>query len=115
MGVFNANDQAIPAPIRDAAAALKEGQVSAPVKVDVDPGGGKPKVPIWWFLRMAHREPAATQPFAAVKIQAEQSALLEHAGGMQVADKKIADFRQLSDIKINLPGYDSLLPKQKKP
>ena len=72
-------------------------------------------MPVWWFLRMSHREPAATQPFAVVKTQAEQAALLEKAGGMQVADKKIYDFRQVSDIKINLPGYEVLIPKPKKP
>ena len=114
MGTFNANDQTIPAPIREAAAAMKDGQVSAPIKVEADPGGGKPKVPVWWFIMMKHREPASTQPFAVIKTQAEQAALLDRAGGIQVADKKIADFRQLSDIKFNLPGYDLLLPKPKK-
>jgi parvulin-like peptidyl-prolyl isomerase len=113
MGTLSAMDPQIPAPIREAAAALKDGQISPPVKVEVDPGGGKPKVPIWWFLRMAHREPSTTQPFAAVKSQVEQAALLEKAGGIQVADKKISDFRQLSDIKIKLAGYEALLPKAK--
>ena len=115
MGTFTATEPQVPAPIREAAASLKEGQISPAVKVEVDPGGGKPKVPVWWFLRMSHREPAATQPFAVVKTQAEQAALLEKAGGMQVADKKIYDFRQVSDIKINLPGYEVLIPKPKKP
>ena len=69
---------------------------------------------LYWFIVMKHKEPGTTQPFAVVKVQAEQAALLERAGGIQVADKKIADFRQLSDIKINLPGYEFLLPKQKK-
>jgi hypothetical protein len=114
MGTLTAVDQSIPAPIREAAIALKEGQNSPPVKIEADPGGGKPKVSVWWFLRMAHREPAATQPFAVVKIQAEQAALLERAGGIQIADKKIADFRLLSEIKINLPGYEILLPKPKR-
>ena len=115
MGTFVAGDPQIPAAIREAAVALKEGQLSPSVKVEVDPGGGKPKVPVWWFLRMAHREPAAAQPYAAIKVQVEQAALLEKAGGIQVADKKITDFRQLSDIRINLPGYEMLLPKPKKP
>ena len=114
MGTFTTTDQTMPVPIREAAVILKEGQTSPPVKIEVDPGGGKPKVGVWWFLRMAHREPSTVQPFAAVKAQAEQAALLERAGGIQVADKKISDFRQLSDIKINLPGYDSLLPKPKR-
>ena len=42
-------------------------------------------------------------------------ALLEKAGGIQVADKKIIQFRQQSDIRIKLPGYDSLLASPKKP
>lgn len=114
MGTFAITDQTIPAPIRDAAATLKEGQTSAPIRVEAEQGGGKPKIPVWWFLKMGHREPSTVQPFAVVKVQAEQAALLERAGGIQVADKKIADFRQVSDIKINLPGYDILLPKPKK-
>jgi parvulin-like peptidyl-prolyl isomerase len=114
MGTFIATDPSIPAPIREAAAALKEGQVSAPIKLEADQTSSKVKVPVWWFIKMAHREPAAAQPFAVVKAQVEQAALLERAGGIQVADKKIADFRQLSEIKINLPGYEMLLPKPKK-
>jgi len=113
MGTFAATDASIPAPIREAAAPLKDGQFSPPVKLETDPGGGKPKIVVWWIIRMAHREPPAVQPFPAVKAQAEQAALLEKAGGIRVADKKILDFRQLSDIKINLLGYDALIPKQK--
>lgn len=115
MGTFAATDQGLPAPIREALQTLKEGQTSPPVKVEADAGAGKPKVTLWWFLRMTHREPAQSLPFAVVKPQVEQALMLERAGGLQVADKKITDFRQLSDIKINLPGYDALLPKPKKP
>jgi parvulin-like peptidyl-prolyl isomerase len=114
MGTFNAMDQNVPPAIREAAAALKEGQTSPPVKVEADQGGGKPKIAVWWFIRLVHREPSMTQPFAVVKPQVEEAALLERAGGIQVADKKIADFRQVSEIKINLPAYDILLPKPKK-
>jgi parvulin-like peptidyl-prolyl isomerase len=113
MGTFNATDQTIPAPVREAAAALKDGQVSGPVKIEAEAGPGKPKATIWWFLRMAHRQPPTVTPFAVVQKQAEQAAMLEKAGGIQTADKKIADFRRLSEIKINLPGYDMLLPKPK--
>jgi hypothetical protein len=114
MGTFSATDQSIPQPIKESAAALKEGQVSPPIKLEADQTGSKAKVPVWWFIKLIHREPASAQPFAVVKAQAEQAALLDRAGGIQVADKKIADFRQLSDIKINLPGYEMLLPKPKK-
>jgi len=114
MGTFNATDLTIPAPIREAAATLKDGQVSPPLKVEAEQGGGKPKVTLYWFIVMKHKEPGTTQPFAVVKTQVEQAALLDRAGGIQVADKKIADFRQVSDIKINLPGYEFLLPKPKK-
>ena len=65
-------------------------------------------------LRAPTFGPASTPPFGVVQKQAEQSALLEKAGGMKVADKKIDDFRQLSEIKINLPGYEMLLPKPAK-
>ena len=111
MGVFSAKDQSMPPAIHEAAAVLKEGQISPPIKVETDVGPGKPKAVIWWFLRMVKRLPASTPPFGVVQKQAEQAALLEKAGGMKVADKKIDDFRQLSEIKINLPGYEQLLPK----
>jgi parvulin-like peptidyl-prolyl isomerase len=114
MGTFNATDPTMPPPIREAAAALKEGAVSGPVKIEAGSAAGQPKATIWWFIRMAHREPGSTKPFSLVKEQAQQAALLERAGGIQVADKKIADFRQVSDIKINLAGYDALLPRPKK-
>src|SRR5579872_440020 len=113
MGTFSASDQTIPAPEREAAAALKEGQVSGPVKIEADAGPAKPKTAVWWFLRMAHRLPQTVTPFAVVQKQAEQAALLEKAGGIATADKKIEDFRRLSEIRINLPGYDMLLAKPK--
>ena len=114
MGVFSANDQSMPPAIHEAAAAMKEGQISPAIKVESDAGPGKPKVVNWWFLHMVRRLQASTPPFGVVQKQAEQSALLEKAGGMKVADKKIDDFRQLSEIKINLPGYEMLLPKPAK-
>lgn len=114
LGQVSSTDPNLPAPIKDAVKTLKDGQTSPPVRLDLEPAPGKPKITVWWIMRLVKREPATTRPFADVKTQAEQALMLERAGGIQVADKKIADFRALSDIKINLTGYEMLVPARKK-
>jgi parvulin-like peptidyl-prolyl isomerase len=103
-----ANDPAIPAPIRDAVKKLQVGQVTPPIKLEVSQRQGGPSVPVYFFARLTSKEPAVSRSFAEVKLQVERAALLERAGGMQVAEKKIREFRQQSKIVVNLPGYENL-------
>ena len=69
---------------------------------------GKPKTPLWWLVRLVAKEPGKVIPFSDVKEQVERLATLARAGGYQTGDKKIADFRKLSVIRITLPGYQDL-------
>ena len=105
LGVINAGDPGLPAPLRDAVKKLKVGDVSPPVKVAFPQGS------VWYFMRLTSREPAVLPPLASIRKQVEQQALLERAGGYAGADKKILEFRQAARIEINLPGYQGLLPK----
>ena len=106
LGVINAADPGLPASLRDAVKKLKTGEVTPPVKV-VFPQGSA-----WYFVRLTSREPATLPPLDSVRKQVEQQALLERAGGYAATDKKISEFRQSAKIEINLPGYQSLLPKK---
>ena len=105
LGVVNANDPALPAPLREAVKKLKTGEVSPPVKVAFPQGN------VWFFMRLTSKEPATLPPLASVRKQVEQQALLERAGGYADADKKIGEYRQSAKIEINLPGYQALMPK----
>lgn len=112
LGTVASNDTGLPAPIRDAVKTLKLGEVSPPIRIDVETSPGK-KTAIWWFIRLTSKDPPSVRPFEEVKTQVERLALLEQAGGIQVADKKIADYRKQANITINLPGYQNLLPPPK--
>jgi parvulin-like peptidyl-prolyl isomerase len=115
VSTFSANDPTIPAELRAALKALKVGQVTEPVKVNVLSPDRKSKTTSWMLFRLVAREPGHTIPFSEAKTQAERMALLEQAGGLQTADKKIAKFRETAVIKINLPGYQTLAVPQTKP
>ena len=106
LGVINATDPGLPAPLRDAVKKLKTGEVSPPVKVTFPQGS------VWYFMRLTSREPAVTPPLASIRKAVEQQALLERAKGYTEADRKITEFRQSAKIEINLPGYQGLLPKK---
>lgn len=109
-----AKDPALPAPIREAVKTLKIGEVSPPIKIEFEATANRPKVPVWWFVRLTSKEPEAVRAFADVKPQVERLALLERAGGFKVADAKIADYRKQSEIKIRLPGYQGFASPPKK-
>jgi foldase protein PrsA len=115
MGAIAANNPVLPEPLRTAIKALKEGEVSAPIKIDYDLTPGKPKTPNWWFVRLVKRESGRVIPFAEVKEQVERAATLERAGGYQAGDKKIGDFRKQSVIRITIPGYKALANEPKTP
>ena len=106
LGVISATDPGLPQPLRDAVRKLKTGEVSPPVKVAFPQGS------VWFFVRLTGREPATLPPLDTIRKQVEQNALLELAKGYTDADKKIGEFRQSARIEINLPGYQSLLPKK---
>ncbi|HZO87060.1 MAG TPA: peptidyl-prolyl cis-trans isomerase [Chthonomonadaceae bacterium] len=114
LGVVSANDSNLPAPLREVIKKLKVGEVSSPVRFDLKDAQGKPRGTLWFIVRLVSREPQIVHPFSEVKEDVERAALLERAGGYAVADKKIQQFRETSDIKINLPGYQSLLSPPKK-
>ena len=113
LGPINANEPSVPVLMRDTLKSMKVGQTSDLIKIDADGPPGKPKIPYYWVFQLTRRDPVKVRPFAEVKEQTEQLALLEHAGGIQVADKKISDYRNLSKITIEMPGYDELLPVKK--
>lgn len=112
-GVLAANDPNIPPQIRDAIKAMKIGQISNPIRVEANAGTGRPKAVNWFVFQLTRIDPQKIQPLTDVKEQCERFALLERAGGIQVADKKITDYRAQSKITIDLPGFDDLLPPKK--
>ncbi len=112
IGVIFATDTRVPAVLRDAVRPLKLGEITPPVKLEADAGPGKPKLVTWWRLLLKSKEPESVRPFNELKTALERLTLVEKAGGYQVGDKKVAEFRRQSEIKINLPGYDSLLNKK---
>lgn len=113
LGVVSAADNNVPAPIREAVKKLKVGEITPAIKFDLASGPEKTPGTVWLFVRLVSKEPEKVRPFEDVKSQAERLALLEKAGGYQVADKKIATFREQSKIQISLPAYQSLAPKPK--
>lgn len=108
IGTRAANDPSIPTPWRDAIRTMKPGDISAPVKLEQDPGGGKPKVVTWWLLLLKSKTPETVLSFDEAKLSVQRLALLEKAGGYRKGDEKIAVLRGQSEIKINLSGYESL-------
>jgi len=106
-----ASDPGLPAPIRDAVKLMKPGEVSPAVKLETDRGAGKPKLVTWWRILLRSREPENVRPLADIRSGVERLATIEKAGGLQTGDKKIADLRSQSEIKISLPGYESLESK----
>jgi peptidyl-prolyl cis-trans isomerase C len=110
-GVVTADDTRIPSPLRDAVHLLKPGEISPVVKLEMDLGPGKPRLVTWWRLLLRSREPAVVRPFDDIKSGLERLAMIEKAGGYQIADKKIADLRGQSEIKISIPGYENLETK----
>ena len=77
----------------------------------VDPATQK-KTSFYYLFRLTSKEPGQVQPFAAIQPQLKRTLALERAGGIAVADKKIAEYRQTSKIEISLPGYTELVPKK---
>jgi len=106
------NDPGLPAPIREAVKLMKPGEVSPAVKMETDRGAGKPKLVTWWRILLRTREPENVRPLSDIRAGVERLATIEKAGGLQTGDKKIADLRSQSVIKISLPGYESLESKQ---
>ncbi len=115
LGLINAKNNGLPPAIETTVQTMKIGEVSTPIKLEVDAGPGKPKANLWFFVKLISKEAEIVHPYSEVKTQVERVALLERAGGYQVADKKIADFRKQSVIKINIPGYQNLIGEPKKP
>lgn len=113
LGTVAANNLALPEEIRKAITPLKVGDVTPPVKIDYSAGAGKPNTPNWWIVKLTAKEPAKTLPFGEVKEQAERTAILEKAGGLKEADRKLTEFRAQSVIRINLPGYKNLMNEPK--
>jgi parvulin-like peptidyl-prolyl isomerase len=109
MNPLAANSPSLPEPIRKAVTPLKAGDISPTIKMEVETQRGKPKTPLWWIIRVVAKEPGKVIPFSEVKDQVERLAVLANAGGYTTGDKKIADFRKQSVIRITLPGYKSLL------
>ena len=113
IGIFYADDTHLPEEIRTAVKKLNVGDVTPPIPIDFDPGEGKDKIHVYWLIKLMVRDVQSVRPFETVKTQAERLALLEKGGGIKAADEKITAFRDASDLKINLPGYDGLLKKSK--
>ncbi len=112
LGVVSALDPAIPLKAKEAIRILKVGEVTPPLALELVDPNTKKKGVFYFIFRLTSREAAQVQPFAAVQQQLKRALALEKAGGMTVADKKIAEYRQTSKIEINLPGYTDLLPKK---
>jgi peptidyl-prolyl cis-trans isomerase SurA len=107
-GSIAANDTRIQATLRDAVRPLKPGDISPTVRLETDAGPGKAKVVTWWRLLLKSKQPESVRPLDELKTGVERLALIEKAGGYQAGDKKVADLRGQSDIKVSLPGYDVL-------
>ena len=108
LGVVAATDPKLPTPLRDAVKNLKVGDVTPPIKMEASQGPNKPKVTVWWMLRLMSKEAGTMQEFATIRKQVERTALLERAGGYQVVDKKMTEFRKTSKLVIAMPGYEKL-------
>ena len=108
LGTLLSNDGRIPEAVKAVARTIKIGEVSAPIKTTMQAQPGKPIQSAWWIIRIKSREAGATRPFGEIKDSVEKQAVLEKAGGLQAAEKKIADFRKTSAIKVTLPLYQSL-------
>ncbi len=107
-GSIYATDTRIPATLLDAVKLLKPGAITPAIKLEQDAGSGKPKIVTWWRILLRSKEPESIRPLNDIKGAIERLALLEKAGGIQAGDKRVADLRSQSDIKVNLPGYESL-------
>jgi len=108
LGVIASTEPRIPEAVRNVAKTIKLNEPSAPIKTEIPVSAGKPAQTIWWFVRVKSREPGTTRPFGDVKDFVEKQAILEKAGGLQTAEKKIAEFRKTAAIKILLPLYKGL-------
>lgn len=107
-GTIFATDTRVPAALRDAVKLLKPGEITPAVKLEQDAGPGKPRIVTWWRLLVRTKEPESVRPFSEMKVGVERLALIEKAGGYTTADKKTADLRSQSVIKVNIPGYENL-------
>ena len=107
MGLIFPADPNLPETIRSAVRKINVGEVTPPIETEFDQDGKKIKV--WWFVRLDQKDGEVVHPLVEVKTQAMRRAMLEKAGGFKDSDKKLADFRDKAEIKINLPGYEALL------
>ena len=112
IGVFDANDKSLPQEIKSKVAGLKIGEFTEPIGVMFDPGNGAAKILVYWIVKLTVKQDAVTHALAEIRPQLERLAALKKCGGLEVADKKIAEFRKTSDVQINLPGYDGLTNKK---
>ncbi len=112
IGVFDATDKNLPQEIKSKVAALKLGEFTDPIGVMFDPGNGGAKVLVYWIVKLTVKQDAVTRTLADVRGQVERLAALKKAGGLEVADKKIAEFRKSSTVQVNVPGYDALTSKK---
>lgn len=112
IGTIPVDGNRIPTALKDAVRPLKPGEITPPVKLELDAGPGKPKVVTWWLLLLKSKMPETVRTLSDMKIGVERQAILEKAGGYAAGDRKIAEFRSQSDIKVNLPGYESLSTRQ---
>ena len=107
IGVFDATDKSLPEDIKRAVRDLKVGEITNPIGIQFD--NGTTKRLVYWIVKLMDRQMASQRQLADVRHQVERLATLKKVGGLETGDKKIADFRKSSDVKINLPGYDALL------
>ena len=109
IGLIDATDKSLPEEIRRAVRDLRVGQFTDPIAVKFDAGGANGVTQVYWIVKLTEKQEANQRQLAEVRHQLERLASLKKAGGLEVADKKILDFRKASIVKINLPGYDALL------
>ena len=107
MDPISAKSNSLPPAMQAAVKGLKIGEVAGPIKLDfAGPKGSK--VSQWFFIRLVSQEKESAKPFAEIQSQVEHQAMLARAGGYEVADKKISDFRKISKVKVTLLRYKSL-------
>jgi foldase protein PrsA len=108
IGILTPESPNLPDALKQAIRKIKPGQVTDVVKIEMTLNPGQPPVPVWYYVKLEADDPAKARPFEDVREDAQARALLEKAGGLQVADKKLVAFRGASVIKVTAPGYESL-------
>jgi foldase protein PrsA len=108
IGTIPVNDPGLPEAVRQAVKPLKVGEITAPIQTMMPVAGG-PARPAWFLVRKVGRIEANMRPFESVREDAQRLALLEKAGGLAAAQKKLDDYRKTAKIEIMLPAYKDVL------